>query len=58
MDNVKLVVNTMKKAKKELKSGEIAELAAIDKKEVTKIINQLKKEGKVISPKRCYYKIK
>ena len=38
-----------------LRPGEIAEKAAMDKAEVTKIIDKLKKEGKVSSPKRCFY---
>jgi len=54
-DKVKLVFDAMKKAGKPVRTGEIAEATGIDKKEVTKIISLLKKEGKVISPKRCYY---
>ena len=41
-----------------MKSGEIAKLIGEDSKEVSKIINDLKKKGKVISPKRCYYAIR
>ncbi|KUJ99622.1 MAG: hypothetical protein PWP49_1307 [Thermococcaceae archaeon] len=50
-----LVFKVLKEAGKPLKSAEIAELAGIDKKEVDKVIKKLKKEGKIISPKRCYY---
>lgn len=46
------------KEKGEMKTGEIAEATGIDKKEVSKIINKLKKEGKIESPKRCYYSAK
>jgi len=45
----------MQKAGKPLRSGEIAELTGLDKKEVEKAIKKLKKEGKIESPKRCYY---
>ena len=41
-----------------MKSGEIAKLIGEDSKELSKIINDLKKKGKVISPKRCYYAIR
>ncbi|ASJ11978.1 HTH domain-containing protein [Thermococcus thioreducens] len=55
MAEVELVFKVLKEAGKPLKSKEIAELAGIDKKEVDKAIKALKKEGKIISPKRCYY---
>ncbi|WP_234394333.1 MULTISPECIES: HTH domain-containing protein [Thermococcus] len=55
MSEVELVFKVLKEAGKPLKSKEIAELAGIDKKEVDKAIKILKKEGKIISPKRCYY---
>lgn len=45
----------MKKAGEPLKTAEIARLTGLDSKEVSKIIKKLKKEGKVTSPKRCYY---
>jgi Mn-dependent DtxR family transcriptional regulator len=45
----------MKKAGKPVRPGEIAESLGMDSKELTKIINELKKEGKIISPKRCFY---
>ena len=32
--------------------------AGIDKEEASKVIKQLAKEGKIYSPKRCYYDIK
>ncbi|NJE06253.1 MarR family transcriptional regulator [Thermococcus sp. M36] len=55
MAEVELVFKVLKEAGRPLKSKEIAELAGIDKKEVDKAIKVLKKEGKIISPKRCYY---
>lgn len=51
----KKVLDAMKKAGRPLRPGDIAEKAAMDKGEVTKIIDKLKKEGKVSSPKRCFY---
>ncbi len=49
------VLDAMKRAGKPLKTGEIAELTGLDKKEVEKVIKKLRKEGKIESPKRCYY---
>ena len=51
----KKVLNAMKKAGKPLRPGEVAEMIGEDGKTVSKIISDLKKQGKVISPKRCYY---
>jgi biotin operon repressor len=53
-----IVVSTIKAAKKPLKSGEIAELAGISKTDVDKAINELKKEERIYSPKRCFYDLK
>ncbi len=58
METTKLVLEAMQKAGKPLKSGEIAELAGVDKKEAEKAIKQLVAEAKVHSPKRCYYEVK
>lgn len=55
MSTEQKVLEAMKKAGKPLKTGEIAELTGLDKKEVEKAIKKLKKEGKIESPKRCYY---
>jgi predicted transcriptional regulator len=55
MDKKKLVLDVMSKEGKPLKPGEIAKKAGLESKEVSEIIKELKKEGKVHSPKRCYY---
>lgn len=54
-DKEQLVLEAFEKAGKPLKTAEVAKLTALDGKEVSKIIRKLKKEGKIISPKRCYY---
>ncbi|MDO9558486.1 MAG: helix-turn-helix domain-containing protein [Syntrophales bacterium] len=51
----KTILNTMKKEGKPMRPGDIARKAEMDKDEVSKIIDKLKKEGKVSSPKRCFY---
>jgi hypothetical protein len=51
----KKVLNAMKKAGKPVRPGEVAKMIGEESKAVSKIISSLKKKGKVISPKRCYY---
>ncbi len=55
METKEKVLNTLLKNEKPLKSGEIAEISGLEKKEVDKAIKKLKTENKIISPKRCYY---
>lgn len=57
MENKNKILEAFKNSAKELKPGEIAELTGLDKKEVDKLIKSLKEEGKIHSPKRCYYSI-
>jgi predicted transcriptional regulator len=52
------VINTLKKAGKELKAGEIADMSGLDKKDVDKAIKKLTTEGKIFSPRRCYFNLK
>ncbi len=58
MDAEKTVIETLKKAGKPMKSGEIAALAGMDKKVVDKAIKALKTTERIVSPKRCYYEAK
>jgi Mn-dependent DtxR family transcriptional regulator len=51
----KKVLNAMKKAGKPVRPGDVAKIIGEDSKQVSKAISELKKQGKVISPKRCYY---
>jgi Mn-dependent DtxR family transcriptional regulator len=48
----------MKEVGKPVKASELAELIGMDSKEVSKVFAELKKDGKIISPKRCYYEPK
>jgi len=45
----------MKKAGKPVRPGEVAEMIGEESKTVSKIIGTLNEQGKVTSPKRCYY---
>jgi len=40
-----------------LKTGEIAKMLKLDSKDITKALKILKKEEKIISPKRCFYTV-
>ena len=54
----KKVLQTLKKAGEPLNAGKIAELSGLDRKEVDKAMNALKKAGTIVSPKRCFWKPK
>ncbi|WP_408999131.1 helix-turn-helix domain-containing protein [Syntrophus buswellii] len=51
----KAVLNAMTQEGKPMRPGDIAEKAAMDKEEVSRILAKLRKEGKISSPKRCFY---
>lgn len=52
------VFEALKASAEPLKSGEIADRTGIDKITVDKAIKVLVKEGKLESPKRCFYSVK
>lgn len=54
-DKEQMVLLALEKAGKPLRPGDVAEMTGIDKAEVSKIINKLKKAGKVTSPMRCFW---
>ena len=49
------VLKAMKEMGKPVKPADVAKKLGLDSKVVTKAVNELKKAGKVNSPKRCYY---
>ncbi len=51
----KKVLSAMQKAGKPVRGGDIAKMLGADSKEVSKVFNDLKKKGKIKSPKRCFY---
>jgi len=55
MDNKTKVLESFQKAGKPMKNGEIAAETGIDSKEVGKLVKELVAEGKLHSPKRCFY---
>ncbi|MBN1571969.1 MAG: helix-turn-helix domain-containing protein [Deltaproteobacteria bacterium] len=54
-DNSKVVLEAMKKLNKPVRPGDVAEETGLPKEDVSKAIQTLKKEGKVVSPKRCFW---
>jgi predicted transcriptional regulator len=50
-----VVLQAMKDAGKPVRPGEVAKALGIESKAVSKAIKVLRKDGKVHSPKRCYY---
>ena len=58
MDNYEEVLEYFKNADKPVKAGDVVEATGLDKKEVDKIMAKRKKDGKIISPKRCFWAAK
>ncbi len=56
--SVEKVLEVMSASEKPMKAGEIAAVTGLDKKEVDKAMNILKKEGKIVSPVRCAWEVK
>jgi len=55
MDMTEKVLNVMCAEGQPLNAGKIAELGGLDRKDVDKAMAQLKKQEKIVSPKRCYW---
>ncbi len=55
MDVTDQVLDIMRSNSEPLNAGKIAELGGIERKEVDKAMAKLKKEGRIVSPKRCYW---
>jgi len=58
MDKNEQVLQVLKTSEEPLKSGEISEKSGLDKKDVDKAMKILKEEGKIVSPKRCFWEAK
>jgi len=51
----KKILDAMKKAGKPVRPSEVAKMIGAENKDVSKVIKELKKKGKVTSPKACFY---
>ena len=49
------VLQAMKKAGEPVRPGDIAEMTGLDKDAVSMALNALKKDGKIMSPRRCFW---
>jgi biotin operon repressor len=55
METTDKVLDVMRQAGEPLNAGKVAELGGLDRKAVDKAMDQLKKEGKIVSPRRCFW---
>ena len=51
------VLEAMKQAGKPVRNADLQKLTDLSSAEITKVIKKLKDEGKVNSPKRCFYRL-
>ncbi|HAD04703.1 MAG: MarR family transcriptional regulator [Desulfuromonadales bacterium GWD2_61_12] len=55
MESTEKVLEVMHQAGEPLNAGKVAELGGLERKEVDKAMEQLKKAGRIVSPKRCFW---
>jgi len=55
MEDKDRVLEAMVEIGKPVRPGEVADATGIEKAEVSKLIQALKKEDRVVSPKRCFW---
>jgi len=58
MDNKEKVIKAFKESDEPLNATKVAEISGVPKKDVDKIMKDLKKDKIIISPKRCYWALK
>ena len=50
-----LVFQTLQTSGEPMRAGDIADAANLDRKEVDKAMKTLKAEGRIVSPKKCFW---
>ncbi|MDT8445152.1 MAG: MarR family transcriptional regulator [Desulfuromonadales bacterium] len=55
MDMAEKILDIMRTEGQPLNAGKIAEIGGFERKDVDKAMAHLKKEARIISPKRCYW---
>lgn len=55
MDAKQQVLDAMKTAGEPCNASKIVEMTGLDRKDVDKAMNDLKKSGEIVSPKRCFW---
>lgn len=58
MENIDKVLDAIKGAGEPVNAGKVVELTGLDRKEVDKAMDKLKKEGAITSPVRCKWTAK
>ncbi|MGV8083655.1 MAG: MarR family transcriptional regulator [Coriobacteriia bacterium] len=58
MEATEQVLQAMKAAGEPVNAGKVVELTGLDRKVVDKVMNDLKKSGDIVSPKRCFWEPK
>ncbi|MCI1858304.1 MAG: MarR family transcriptional regulator [Sporolactobacillus sp.] len=58
MEGYDAVLQFFESASEPANAGKVAEATGVDKKQVGKVMAKLKKEAKIVSPKRCYWELK
>ncbi len=49
------IINVLKKNDQAMSAGQLAEVTGIERKEIDKAMKVLKTNGRITSPKRCYW---
>ena len=55
MEPKQQVLDAMKGVGEPVNAGKVVELTGLDRKVVDKAMNDLKKMGEIVSPKRCFW---
>jgi len=55
MSDTEKVLGAMRAAGEAVNAGKVVELTGLDRKVVDKAMAELKKDGRIESPKRCYW---
>ena len=58
MDNREKVIKAFRDSDEPLNATKVSQIYGVDKKEVDRIMRDLKKDETIFSPKRCYWALK
>ncbi len=58
MNDTEKVIKAFKDSEEPLNATKVSQISGVEKKEVDKIMKELKKDETIYSPKRCYWAIK
>ena len=58
MDNKEKVIKAFKDSEEPLNATKVSQISGVEKKEVDKMMKELKKDETIVSPKRCYWTLK